>query len=84
MVLNIITLIVFNSYYTNIHYNYAKAFDQRVNFIKENDTQLIQVKPLPYSGYIYSSEITADVNNFKNQHLKNGLGVKNNIVLIND
>ncbi|NQX98319.1 MAG: hypothetical protein HRT73_10640, partial [Flavobacteriales bacterium] len=84
LIINIITLIGFNLYYTDIHYNYAKSVDKRIVFIKENDTEIIWVKPLPNSGYIYSAEITEDANNFKNQHLKNGLGVKNNIVLITD
>ena len=70
-------------YYANIHYNYANAVDERIEFIKENDQHLIVVKPLPKSGYIYSSEITTAATNFKNQHLKNGLEIKNDVVLEN-
>lgn len=81
--LNLIGLICFNVYYANIHYNYANAVDERIEFIKENDQHLIVVKPLPKSGYIYSSEITTASTNFKNQHLKNGLEIKNDVVLEN-
>ena len=35
-----------------------------------DESDIIEVKPLPYSGYIYSSEITTDAANFKNLHLK--------------
>lgn len=84
LVLNVVVLIGFNGYYANVHYTYSKAVDERIEFIKQHDNGIIRVSSLPKSGYIYSAEITSDANNFKNQHLKNGLGVKNDIVLITD
>jgi hypothetical protein len=84
IVVNIISLVVFNIYYFKVHLLYAKKVDERVEFIKEVDSKTIFVKPLPNSGYIYSAEITTDADNFKNQHLRNGLGIKNDIVLTND
>ena len=78
---NLIFLLGFILYFSVIHYNYAKAVDQRIKSIfitNENPTQL---KKLPNSGYIYSAEITADPNHYKNKHLKNGLGIKNDILL---
>ena len=84
LILNAVGLILLNVYSTDTHYTYAKAVDERIEFIGRNDNGIIQVKPLPYSGYIYSAEITTDAANFKNQHLKNGLGTKNDIVLATD
>ena len=80
--LNIVGLLIFNVYYFNIHKTYAIAVDKRNSYIKTCKSQLIQVDPLPNSGYIYSSEITGDPDNFKNQHLKNGLGIKKDIVMV--
>ena len=80
----IIGLIVVNVYFGIIHFQYAKAVDERIDFIMTHDKTTIYVKPLPYSGYIYSAEITNDKTSFKNQHLKNGLGIKNDILLAND
>jgi hypothetical protein len=79
--LNVIALIIFNFYFANIHSNYATAVDNRIQYISISKSELIKVDPLPSSGYIYSTEITTDATNFKNQHLKNGLGIKNDIVL---
>jgi len=84
IVLNVIGLMVFNVYFFNIHRNYAKAVDERIDFIMTHDKTTIHVRPLPYSGYIYSAEITDNNGDFKNQHLKNGLGIKNDIVLTTD
>jgi len=81
LILNVVVLIVFNAYYTNVHYNYAKAFDERTAYIFYSKNEIIKIKPLPNSGYIYSSEITADANHFKNLHLKSGLGIDRDVVL---
>lgn len=66
-----------------IHSTYAKAQDERIEFLKKENKEVIKVKPLPPSGYLYSTEITEDAYHFKNQHLKNGLGLKNEVVLDN-
>jgi len=84
LIVNVVGLLVLTVYSTKTHYSYSKAIDDRIEFILQNDNETIYVKPLPYSGYIYNAEITSDANNFKNQHLKNGLGLKNDVVLIID
>lgn len=65
------------------HYQYSKAYDERMKQIVNSNEEIIKVKPLPFSGYIYSAEITTDSSHFLNQHLKNGLGLKQEIVLEN-
>ena len=83
MFLNVIGLILFNIYFAKIHANYSSAVDGRNGYIKICRSQLIKVDALPSSGYIYSAEITGNPNHFKNQHLKKGLGVKKDIVMVN-
>jgi hypothetical protein len=78
---NATALLLFTLYYTRLHFNYAKAIDQRIEFIQNRKTNPIQVKPLPPSGYIYSGEVTTAVKHYKNRHLMHGLGIKNEIVL---
>jgi len=66
---------IFNQYL--ITTNYAKAHDERVKNIKQLKTEmdkdsLILLKPLPFSGMVYSAEITSDTNHFTNKELKMG------------
>ena len=82
LILNVTVLIGFNLYFANIHSHYAKAVDGRNGYIQICRSQLIQVEPLPNSGYIYSAEISGDQDNFKNQHLKKGLGINKDIVMV--
>lgn len=84
LLLNVLTLLCFNIYFYDAHHNYAKAVDQRLENILESKSNPIEVKSLPYSGYIYSSEITTESNHHKNQHLKSGLDVSSDIVLSTD
>lgn len=84
LILNVIGLIAFNLYFASIHYNYAKTFDERIEYILYYKSDIIEVKRLPNSGYIYSSEITTDATHFKNLHLKNGLGIDRDIILSTD
>lgn len=65
-----------------IHSTYAKAQDERIELLQKENTAIIKVKPLPPSGYLYNTEITNDINNFKNQHLKKGLALESDVVLI--
>lgn len=86
MIGNVICLIGFNIFFYKIHSQYAKAVDERMELIMKNDilpTAIGIVEALPNSGYLYSAEITTDTTNFKNKHLKEGLGLKNNVVLKN-
>lgn len=78
--LGMIALLLISSY---VHFNYAKAYDERMEHIAKAKKAMIKVEPLPYSGLIYSAEITTDEDHFLNQHLKNGLGLKQDIVLEN-
>ncbi|PJB16136.1 MAG: hypothetical protein CO118_00930 [Flavobacteriales bacterium CG_4_9_14_3_um_filter_32_8] len=80
---NVIGLVFLNIFYFGVHQQYAKAVDERIKLILKNDASTIVVEPLPNSGYLYSAEITTDTTNFKNTHLKEGLGLKNNVVLKN-
>lgn len=76
-----IGLIVFIGATSVIHYRYANAYDERLSFIENTKESPVIVKPLPFSGYIYSAEITNDSQHYSNQHLKSGLGLKQEIVL---
>jgi hypothetical protein len=61
--------------------NYSKAHDERVNYLTElnktiqKDT-LIELKPLPSSGMLYSSEIKEDTTHFTNKELRLGYDLK--------
>lgn len=81
---NIIGLITFNIFFFKVHQYYAKKYDERIEFITTPTSQkLIEVSPLPYSGYIYNAELKRNANYFVNQHLKSGLGINADLVLKN-
>ncbi len=82
--LNIVGLVIFNLYHAKVHYQYAQSIDERIEHILHTKSDPIKVKPLPESGYIYSAEITTDVGNYKNMHLKKGLGIDKDIILSTD
>ncbi|MGB0882128.1 MAG: DUF6056 family protein [Vicingaceae bacterium] len=81
LVINVIALLCFSTYYFNVHQSYAQAIDERLKQIIQSEKKLIEVPPLPKSGYIFNAEITSDTSNFRNQHLKQGLNKEVNIVL---
>ncbi|TXB66811.1 hypothetical protein FRY74_01100 [Vicingus serpentipes] len=81
IIFNCIGLFVFTSITSYYHFNYAKAYDERMEGIANSSEKLITVRPLPFSGYIYSAEISTDTNYFSNQHLKAGLGLDQEIRL---
>ena len=61
---------------------YATAFDLRMNKIsREINRDLIQLKPLPNSGFLYSAEINQSPSHFTNKQLKQGLRIKGQITL---
>lgn len=74
-------LLLFNVYYFSVHQEYAEAVDHRIKMIKTSTDKKVLLDALPHSGYVYSAEITDDVNHFKNQHLKKGLGIEQDVVL---
>lgn len=51
---------------------YAKAVDERMVHIAENHASnaIIQLQPLPDSGWLFSADISTDSAHFSNQHLK--------------
>ena len=81
VLVSVIGMLVFNGFTSIYHYRYAKGYDQRIESIKSSKNGVIEVAPLPFSGYIYSAEISSDNKYFLNQHLKNGLGLKQEVVL---
>lgn len=50
---------------------YAKAVDQRMEFITSTSptNSVIELEPLPDSGWLFSTEITSDTSHFTNKHL---------------
>ncbi|MCO6500585.1 MAG: hypothetical protein J5I47_09440 [Vicingus serpentipes] len=81
---NVIGLIIFNIYFFYTHRQYAQAMDQRINFIKKksNFQEEVYVPPLLlHPGYLYNAELKENPKYFVNQHLKEGLGIKSDILL---
>lgn len=73
-------LLVMMIYLIPVHYKYSQALDNRIKYIKQAQDKVIYVDPLPESGYLYDAELSDDPENFKNQHLKYGLGIESEIV----
>ena len=73
IVFNVLLFLFLNTYVTNIHFNYAKAVDNRIEMIRNSNESLITLKTLPVSGYLYNSEISEDPDYFKNQHLQKAI-----------
>jgi hypothetical protein len=65
---------------------YAEAFDKRIAYLKQNQetTDVIIIEPLPKSGLLFSAEISTDPSYFTNQHFKNGLGIKNEVMIMSN
>jgi hypothetical protein len=84
--INVIALFIFNLIFIKIHYNFSNASDNRIEKIlkSSSNNEVIYLEPLPYSGYLYNSELSNDADFFINQHLKNGLGVNSNLKLKTD
>ena len=80
-ILTIIILIVLTINSIITHNKYAHQVDERISYILNSTEEIIKVKALPKSGYLYNTEITTDVKHYSNQHLKNGLGSGNDIIL---
>ncbi|MDF1672408.1 MAG: DUF6056 family protein [Vicingaceae bacterium] len=79
LAITILILLTVNSII--IHNKYANHVDKRILYILDSDEEIIKVRALPKSGYLYNTEITKDVKHFSNQHLKNGLGINNDVAL---
>ena len=77
LALIVIIVLIVNTYkYYFIHKNYAEKYDERIEYLRKNNSKLISITPLPFSGYIYNAEITEDTLNFNNQCLKKYLKLK--------
>ena len=78
----VVLMIVFNGVFYSIHKKYSQSVDERITFILSNNKkEPIVLKKLNDAGYLNSAEITTDSTNFLNQHLKYGLGIKQQIIL---
>lgn len=64
-----------NQYYTTT--KYAKAYDQRmINLMEERtDIEILDLKPLPPSGMLYSAEISTDTSHYSNKFIKKALNL---------
>lgn len=58
--------------------NYAAQYDERMDYIDKNKNaeQQIKLKPLPYSGLIFSDDLSNDTTHYTNQHLQKALNLK--------
>ena len=56
---------------------YAEAYDQRMIYVKKNhhDIEILELKPLPSSGMLYSAEISSDTSHFSNKFFKKALNL---------
>jgi hypothetical protein len=56
---------------------YAKACDNRINYLEEvrknENLKVVYVESLPDPGYLYSAEISSDTGHFTNLELRLGL-----------
>jgi hypothetical protein len=56
---------------------YSKAYDARWAYLqqleKEGNRAVVELDPLPPSGFLSAGEITADTNHFSNNFLENAL-----------
>lgn len=68
---------------TSIARTYSHAWDARMELLSGccQAQNAIEVPPLPKAGWLYSAEISVNPNHFLNQHLKNGLQLKQDVVL---
>lgn len=84
LIIILFVMIVFNGVFFTIHKNYSQSVDERlvhISSLKSTNKEWIVLKKLKTEGYLNSAEITTDTTHFLNQHLKYGLGVKQQLVL---
>ncbi len=71
----VLSIHIINQY--RIVSEYTKANDDRIVYLTElklkGQTELVELDPLPPSGFLHSAEITTDAAFEQNQHFKNGL-----------
>ena len=82
IIFNVIALLIFNVSYFRVHQHFSYKYDERIDKITQPTTQkVIEVIPLPFSGYIYNPELKENSDYFVNQHLKSGLGIDSELIL---
>ncbi len=71
----------------NIASSYSKACDERIDYLQRLNNEpgitdsIVKLSPLPACGMLYSAEITADTNHFKNQHMRMAYHLKYYIIV---
>ncbi|MBK7853543.1 MAG: hypothetical protein IPJ79_00260 [Bacteroidetes bacterium] len=84
-IITISSLILFTMWQSKLLPAYAMAYDYRISYLNQlaqkKYTECVYVRPLPTSGILHSSEITADSNHFTNYHLKEFLNLPFTVVL---
>jgi hypothetical protein len=66
---------------------YSKAVDERMEYLTKmanEEKQVLEVKPLPTAGMLYSAEISSDSSYFTNKHLREYLDLKSPVKLKNN
>lgn len=86
LAINTIGVLVFVVVTFQIHNNYATAYDKRMDELAKMKASIthqhsIYLKPLPYSGYLPSAEITTDTTHFLNVDLKRHFKLNNALIL---
>lgn len=86
LVTNTVGVLVFVIVTFQIHQNYARAYDKRMEALGKIKTNIIHQQPvylkaLPNSGYLPSAEITTDTTHFLNVDLKKHFKLNNALIL---
>ena len=61
---------------------YAYKYDKRIRIINQlSNKDTVILEPLPNSGFLYSAEISINYEHYNNQHLKQGLNTKSELMI---
>jgi hypothetical protein len=79
----ILTYTILNQF--SVVNRYSKAYDERLNYLIDLNRTLskdtiINLKPLPPAGMLYSAEISSDTNHFTNRELRLGYDLKFHVI----
>lgn len=85
----IISSILFGYHFINqtiITYQYAKAYDDRIEYVMQerDDISVLELDPLPSSGMLLSAELSEDTSHFTNKQFKKGLKLPFSVKLRTD
>jgi hypothetical protein len=58
--------------------NYARAYHERMLYIRNHcvEGEIINLNPLPPSGFLFSAELSSDTAHFSNNHFRKALNLK--------